>query len=85
MCCGNNDMLACNSRKSRQLALAASCFKAGGAELACACLSILLPLTCPMLYGAYCRWCPDLRAVKLHTADPDERKRLRKEVREQRG
>jgi hypothetical protein len=31
--------------------------------------------------AARCRWCPDLRAVKLHTADPDERKRLRKEVR----
>lgn len=27
------------------------------------------------------RWCPDLRAVKLHTADPEERKRLKKEVR----
>jgi hypothetical protein len=27
------------------------------------------------------RWCPDLRAVKLHTADPEERKRLKREVR----
>lgn len=26
------------------------------------------------------RWCPELRAVKLHTADTEERKRLKKEV-----
>ncbi len=29
---------------------------------------------------APCRWCPELRAVRLHTSDPEERKRLRKEV-----
>lgn len=27
------------------------------------------------------KWCPDMRVVRLHTSDSDERKRLRKEVR----
>jgi hypothetical protein len=38
---------------------------------------------CTLLCVCACRWCPDLRAVKLHTADPEERKRLKKEVRTQ--
>jgi hypothetical protein len=37
-------------------------------------------LCCVVLCCVVCRWCPDLRAVKLHTADPEERKRLKREV-----
>lgn len=43
------------------------------------CVALTLPVLCSLCWAA-CRWCPDLRAVRLHTSDIEERKRLRKEV-----
>lgn len=59
-----------------------SLLRKGGRNL-CSIGSMCIPTHNTMWCAAVlvsCRWCPDLRAVKLHTADPEERKRLKREV-----
>lgn len=46
------------------------------------CTAQLLGVTCKCSMPVWlCRWCPELRAVRLHTSDPEERKRIKKHVR----